>query len=39
MRNARRLLFGGAAAAGLLAGLPAIALGADGATADTGDTA
>jgi Amt family ammonium transporter len=39
MRGARRTLFGGLAAATLLAALPAIALGADGSAIDTGDTA
>src|SRR4051794_21307827 len=40
MRIPRRMLFGGLAASALLAGLPAMALGADGAPAvDTGDTA
>jgi Amt family ammonium transporter len=40
MRTARRMLFGGLAAASLLAGLPAVTLAADGAPAvDTGDTA
>ena len=40
MRSARRLLFGGLAAASLLAALPASTLAADGTpTVDTGDTA
>jgi ammonium transporter, Amt family len=40
MRSARRILFGGLAAASLLAALPATTLAADGAsTVDTGDTA
>jgi Amt family ammonium transporter len=40
MRTARRMLFGGLAAASLLAGLPAVTLAADGTPAvDTGDTA
>ncbi len=39
MRIARRMLFGGLAAGTLLAGLPAMALAADGGTVDSGDTA
>jgi ammonium transporter, Amt family len=38
MRAGRRLLFGGAAAAMLLAGLPGVAAAADAGTIDTGDT-
>jgi Amt family ammonium transporter len=39
MRIGRRVLFGGLAAGALLAGIPAVALGADGGTVDSGDTA
>ena len=39
MRSARRLLFGTLAAAGLLAGLPAVALAADESAVNSGDTA
>ncbi len=39
MRLGRRLLFGGLAAASLMAALPGVAAAADGASIDTGDTA